>query len=92
MTAPTSRHHDIDIWNPVVHVRYMGDPVADVVALLEADGWEVDLFDDSPPNPNASVRERAHIVTLQVRYDYVPIRAKDGRVVRIGYGAYGPLT
>ena len=91
MTGPTSRHHDIDIWNPIVHVRYMGASVDEVVALLKADGLDVDLFDDSPPNPTASFRERAHIVTLQVRYDYVPIRAKAGRVIRIGNGAYGPI-
>lgn len=92
MTSPTSRPHQIDIWNPIVHVKYMGDPVAEVVALLKADGWEVDLFDDSPPDPNASLRERLHLVTLQARYDYVPIRVKAGRVIRIGNGAYGPIS
>lgn len=91
MSAPHSRHHAIDIWNPVVHVQWMGDPTADVVAMLKADGWEVDLYEiDAPVNPNASTRERARIVTLQARYDYVPVASRGGRVVAIGHQA--PFT
>lgn len=91
MRGPTSKHHEIDIWNPVVHVQWMGDPTADVVAMLRADNWEVDLYEiDAPVNPNASVRERSRVVTLAVRYDYVPVASRGGRVVAIGH--HTPFT
>ncbi len=84
MTAPTQKHHDLDLWDHVFNMRYLGDPVTEFVAAAEADGWEVDLYDDSPIDP---ANPRSHIVTLQARYDYVPVRARDGRVVAIGFNA-----
>ena len=87
MKAPASRHHDLDIWDPIVQLPYLGEPVADVITVLEADGWEIDLYDDSPIDPNASPRERHRIVTLQARYDYVPVCARKGRVMAIGMSA-----
>lgn len=87
MRGPTSKHHDLDLWDPVAQLPYLGEPLADFIALAEADGWTVDLYPPPPPRPNASTRERAHIVTLQARYDYVPVAHRGGRVVAIGQQA-----
>lgn len=90
MKGPTSRRHRIDFWCPIVQLPFLGEPVEDVLAAIRADDWDVDLYDDSPTvplGPNASVRERSRIVTLQVRYDYVPVAARGGRVVALGQNA-----
>ncbi len=81
MKGPTSRPHRLDLWDPVVQLPYLGDPAESFLALARSDGWDVDLYDDTPPDP---ANPRSHVVTLQARYDYVPVRVRAGRVVAIG--------
>lgn len=85
MTAPCLKPHKLDLWDYVVQLPYLGDPIEGFIALAEADGWEVDLYDDKPiTDPRHGIR------TLQARYDYVPVRLRNGRVVAIGHNA--PFT
>lgn len=84
MSGATSKRHKIDFFNPVEHVKYLGDPADEVIAIIEADGWTVDLYDDSPID---YTNYRSHIRTLEVRYDEVPIAVRNGRVIAIGSSA-----
>lgn len=74
--------HTLDLWNPIVQMRFLGDPLAEFVAVAEADGWSVELWGDV-----GSKGPRIH--TLQARYDYVDVCSKNGRVVAIGQSAWG---
>ncbi len=88
MSKPTphdSVSHALDLWNPVVQLPYLGAPIAEFLALAEADGWYVDHMDDSPPD---LTNLRSGIRTLEVRSNELPVRSRGGRVVGIGRGAY----
>lgn len=76
MSSPHSRHHDLDLWDPIVQLPFLGEPIEDFLAVAKADGWDVDVYPLAPGDNG--------VRTLQVRYDYVPVRHRNGRVVSIG--------
>lgn len=76
------KKHSIDLWNPIIQLQFLGDPIAEFVAVAETDGWEVELWGDAAP-------EGSRVRTLTVRYDYVDVCSRNGRVVAIGPSAWG---
>jgi hypothetical protein len=82
------RPHLFDLWNPVVHLSYLGDPVDEVITLAEADGWAVWHINEDENSNDLPLRAR--IRTLEARPNELPIRSRGGRVVGMGQGAYVP--
>jgi hypothetical protein len=76
------RHHTIDLENPVDQLPYLGMPIDEFLAIAHDDGWDVRVLWEKP-----STDPRDSIETLIVRYDYVRVRERDGKVVGIHQGA-----
>ncbi len=83
---PTSRRHAIDFENPIVQLPYLGESVEDVFRAAEDDGWKVRVIHDDPDYQwpeGTSIRDKANLVTLEVKYDQITLRERNGRVIRI---------